>query len=68
MEVDVFEGRDCKTGELKWTGTRIDLVFGSNFGLNDVLLSAIAASKSEKYGKPNDAFTRLAEEYRPCVM
>ncbi len=27
---DVFEGRDRKTGALKWTGTRIDLVFGSN--------------------------------------
>ncbi|MBU5612846.1 catalase/peroxidase HPI [Geomonas azotofigens] len=27
---DVFEGRDRTTGELKWTGTRVDLVFGSN--------------------------------------
>ncbi len=27
---DVFEGRDRETGELKWTGTRIDLIFGSN--------------------------------------
>ena len=27
---DVFEGRDRKTGELKWPGTRVDLVFGSN--------------------------------------
>ena len=26
----VFEGRDRKTGEAKWTGTRVDLVFGSN--------------------------------------
>jgi catalase-peroxidase len=26
----VFEGRDRKTGELKWTGTRVDLLFGSN--------------------------------------
>ena len=26
----VFEGRDRSTGELKWTGTRVDLVFGSN--------------------------------------
>jgi catalase-peroxidase len=25
-----FEGRDRKTGELKWTGTRVDLIFGSN--------------------------------------
>jgi len=27
---DVFEGRDRDTGELKWTGTRVDLIFGSN--------------------------------------
>jgi catalase-peroxidase len=27
---DVFEGRDRSTGELKWTGTRVDLIFGSN--------------------------------------
>jgi catalase-peroxidase len=29
-DADVFEGRDRKTGALKWTGTRVDLVFGSN--------------------------------------
>jgi catalase-peroxidase len=29
-ERDVFEGRDRKTGVLKWTGTRVDLIFGSN--------------------------------------
>ena len=29
-DADVFEGRDRATGELKWTGTRIDLSFGSN--------------------------------------
>jgi catalase-peroxidase len=27
---DVFEGRDAKTGQRRWTGTRVDLVFGSN--------------------------------------
>jgi catalase-peroxidase len=27
---DVFEGRDRATGKLKWTGTRVDLIFGSN--------------------------------------
>jgi catalase-peroxidase len=27
---DVFEGRDRETGELKWTGTRVDLIFGSD--------------------------------------
>jgi catalase-peroxidase len=29
-DADLFEGRDRKTGKLKWTGTRVDLVFGSN--------------------------------------
>jgi catalase-peroxidase len=27
---DVFEGCDRRTGEVKWTGTRVDLIFGSN--------------------------------------
>jgi catalase-peroxidase len=27
---DIFEGRDRKTGEIKWTGTRADLIFGAN--------------------------------------
>jgi catalase-peroxidase len=30
QDADVFEGRDRKTGEPKWTGTRVDLTFGSN--------------------------------------
>jgi len=29
-DADVFEGRDRKTGKVKWTGTRVDLIFGSN--------------------------------------
>jgi len=33
---DVFEGRDRTTGELKWTGTRVDLVFGSNSQLRAI--------------------------------
>jgi catalase-peroxidase len=33
---DVFEGRDRGTGDLKWTGTRVDLVFGSNSELRAV--------------------------------
>ncbi|MDH4071298.1 MAG: catalase-peroxidase, partial [Ignavibacteria bacterium] len=27
---DVFEGRDRSSGDLRWTGTRVDLIFGSN--------------------------------------
>jgi catalase-peroxidase len=36
-DADLFEGRDRKTDKVKWTGTRVDLVFGS-----DSLLRAIA--------------------------
>ena len=45
---DVFEGRDRKTGALKWTGTRVDLVFGSNSqlrALSEVYASADAHAK-----------------------
>jgi catalase-peroxidase len=33
---ETFEGKDTKTGELKWTATRNDLVFGSNLQLRAV--------------------------------
>ena len=33
---DVFEGRDCQTGEIKWNATRVDLVFGSNSELRSI--------------------------------
>ena len=45
---DEFEGRDRKSGELKWTGTRVDLVFGSNSqlrALTEVYGSADAQQK-----------------------
>jgi len=45
---DVFEGRDRKTGKVKWTGTRVDLVFGSNSQLRalaEVYGSADAEAK-----------------------
>jgi catalase-peroxidase len=35
-EEELFEGRDRKTGELKWTGTRVDLIFGSNSELRAI--------------------------------
>jgi catalase-peroxidase len=45
---DVFEGRDRATGALKWTGTRVDLIFGSNSQLRalaEVYASADASGK-----------------------
>ena len=43
---DVFEGRDRTTGEVKWTGTRVDLVFGSNSQLR--ALAEVYASADAK--------------------
>ncbi len=44
---DVFEGRDRATGKLKWTGTRADLVFGSNSQLR-ALAEVYACDDSRK--------------------
>jgi len=35
-EEDLFEGRDRKTNKVKWTGTRVDLIFGSNSQLRAI--------------------------------
>jgi catalase-peroxidase len=43
---DVFEGRDRRTGEVRWTGTRVDLVFGSNSQLR--ALAEVYASEDAK--------------------
>ena len=43
---DVFEGRDRKTGEVKWTGTRVDLIFGSHSQLR--ALSEVYAQNDSK--------------------
>ncbi|MGG7555929.1 MULTISPECIES: catalase/peroxidase HPI [Pseudomonas] len=47
-----FEGRDRKTGDLKWTGTRVDLVFGSNAQLR--ALAEVYASNDAKEKFVND--------------
>ncbi|MCP3709257.1 catalase/peroxidase HPI [Paraburkholderia sp. CNPSo 3274] len=46
---DVFEGRDRKTGELKWTGTRVDLVFGSNAQLRALCEVYASDDAQEKF-------------------
>src|SRR5438552_1392595 len=50
---DVFEGRDRATGELKWTGTRVDLVFGSNSQLRAL---------AEVYGS-SDAQVKFVQDF-----
>jgi catalase-peroxidase len=42
----VYEGRDRKTGEVKWTGTRVDLIFGSHSQLR--ALAEVYASDDSK--------------------
>ncbi len=49
----VFEGRDRATGDLKWTGTRVDLVFGSNSQLRALV---------EVYGQ-NDAGGKFVHDF-----
>ncbi len=50
---DVFEGRDRKTGEVKWTGTRADLVFGSH---------SVLRALSEVYGG-SDAQEKFVQDF-----
>ena len=44
-----FEGRDRKTGEVKWTGTRVDLIFGSNSQLRALAEVYASADAQEKF-------------------
>jgi catalase-peroxidase len=46
---DIFEGRDRRTGEVKWTGTRVDLIFGSNSQLRAVAEVYGSADAEEKF-------------------
>ncbi len=46
---DVFEGHDRKTGELKWTATRVDLIFGSNSELRALAEVYGSADSQDKF-------------------
>ena len=48
---ELFEGRDRKSGELKWTATRADLVFGSNSELRAIAEVYGSADAKEKFVK-----------------
>jgi len=45
----VYEGRDRKTNEVKWTGTRVDLIFGSHSELRAVAEVYACADSKEKF-------------------
>jgi len=46
---DLFEGRDRKTGEPKWTATRVDLIFGSNSQLRALAEVYASADSQDKF-------------------
>ncbi|MFX5510318.1 hypothetical protein ABTD49_20930, partial [Acinetobacter baumannii] len=46
-----FEGRDRKSGAVKWTGTRVDLVFGSNAVLRALAEVYASSDAKEKFVK-----------------
>lgn len=48
---EIFEGRDRKTGSLKWTATRNDLIFGSNSELRAVAEVYASSTNKEKFVK-----------------
>ena len=48
---NLFEGRDRKTGEIKWTGTRVDLIFGSNSELRAIAEVYACSDAQEKFVK-----------------
>jgi catalase-peroxidase len=48
-DAETFEGRDSATGELKWTGSRVDLVFGSNSELRAIAEVYASDDAQEKF-------------------
>jgi catalase-peroxidase len=48
---DVYEGRDRKSNELKWSGTRVDLIFGSHSQLRAIAEVYACADSKEKFVK-----------------
>lgn len=50
-DADVFEGKDRKTGDVKWTGTRVDLIFGSNSQLRAIAEIYAQDDAKEKFVK-----------------
>jgi catalase-peroxidase len=48
---DVFEGRDRKTNAVKWTGTRVDLIFGSDSQLRAIAEVYACEDSKEKFVK-----------------
>jgi catalase-peroxidase len=59
---EVYEGRDRKTGELKWTATRADLIFGSNSQLRALAEFYASADAQERFVNAFvDAWTKVMD-------
>jgi catalase-peroxidase len=50
-DAELFEGRDRVTGDLKWTGTRVDLIFGSNSQLRALAEVYACEDSAEKFAR-----------------
>jgi catalase-peroxidase len=50
-DADLFDGSDRKTGQVRWTGTRVDLIFGSNSQLRALAEVYACADAHEKFLK-----------------
>ncbi len=49
QDEDLYEGKDRKTGKSKWTGTRVDLIFGSNSQLRAIAEVYAASDAQDKF-------------------
>ncbi|MEY4329908.1 MAG: Bi-functional catalase-peroxidase [Bacteroidota bacterium] len=59
---EIFEGRDRKTGDLKWTATRVDLIFGSHSELRALSEVYASSDAKEKFVKDfANAWTKVME-------
>ncbi len=57
---EVFEGRDYKTGELRWTGSSVDLIFGSNSQLRAIAETFASDDADEMFAQAfADAWTKV---------
>ena len=74
----VYEGRDRKTNEVKWTGTRVDLIFGSHSQLRALAEVYACADGKEKFANDFvrawvkvmnlDRFDLIARKEPPMAM
>ena len=65
---DLFEGRDRKSGDVKWTATRVDLVFGSNSQLRAIAEAYASADAEQKFVHDFVSVLEQGDEPRPLRL